>query len=111
MPHDDTPLLPPSPALEADLESFFNAKVRSVGGLALKLAPTTSGAPDRLVLLPTGQLHLVELKTSSGAVRDIQRLWHARAADIGVRVTVLRGRGEVMAWLRRSLDAAARANS
>ena len=91
---------------EADLETFFNDKVRAVGGISLKLMPTKSGAPDRLVLLPGNPIFLVELKTESGPLRPIQQLWHSRAADLGVVVPVLRGRGEVLSWLRSRCDIA-----
>lgn len=100
-----TALYTPRPR-EADLEAFFNAKVRAVGGIALKLMPTKNGAPDRLALLPGGQVSLVELKTESGPIRPIQQLWHSRAADIGVVVPILKGRGEVLAWLRDRCDIA-----
>ena len=100
-----TALYTPRPR-EADLETFFNDKVRAVGGISLKLMPTKSGAPDRLVLLPEGQIHLVELKTESGPLRPIQLLWHSRAADLGVVVPVLRGQGEVLSWLRSRCDSA-----
>lgn len=91
---------PAPPELERDLEAFFYKKVRGVGGMVLKLAPTTAGAPDRLALLPGSGLFLVELKTSRGDLRPIQRLWHSRAGALGTRVYVLRGRGEVLDWLR-----------
>ena len=98
-----TALYTPRPR-EADLETFFNDKVRSVGGISLKLMPTKNGAPDRLVLFPRNQIALVELKTESGPLRPIQQLWHSRAADLGVVVPVLKGRGEVMSWIRSQCD-------
>lgn len=73
--------------------------------MSIKLAPTRAGIPDRLILLPGGGLHLVELKTTTGAVRPIQAVFHERAAALGVHVAVLRGRGEILAWLRDRLDA------
>ena len=98
-----TALYTPRP-LESNLEVFFNTKVRAVGGISLKLIPTKSGAPDRLALFPGGQISLVELKTESGPLRPIQQLWHSRAADLGVVVPVLKGRGEVMSWIRGQCD-------
>ena len=98
-----TTLYTPRPR-EADLETFFNDKVRSVGGISLKLMPTKNGAPDRLVLFPDGRLALVELKTESGPLRPIQQLWHSRAADLGHTVPILKGRGEVMSWIRNQCD-------
>jgi len=92
--------------LEADLETFFHARIRAVGGITLKLMPTRSGAPDRLVLFPGGRIALVELKRTAGKPSPIQLLWHARAADIGHTIPVLKGRGEILAWIRDQCDEA-----
>lgn len=90
---------------EATLEVYFNKRVQGLGGLTLKIAPTTAGAPDRLVLLPGGIIRLVELKTERGKVRPIQFHFHSRCSDIGTPVVVLYGRIEVDDWLRRVVDA------
>ena len=93
--------------LESDLEAFFAKKVRAVGGMAIKVVPAGQvGVPDRLVLLPgdPGSLHLVELKTTSGQLRPMQRYFIERAEEMGVPVAVLHGRGEVLRWLRSVMD-------
>ena len=90
--------------LERDLEAFFTRHVRAVGGITLKIAPTQAGAPDRFVYLPHRGPHLVELKTTTGTLSPIQRAWHERAATAGLRVHVLYGHEEVVAWLRGVLD-------
>ena len=90
--------------LERDLEAFFTRHVRAIGGITLKIAPTQAGAPDRFVYLPYSGAHLVELKTSTGRLSPIQRAWHERAAQVGLRVAVLYGHEEVVAWLRGVLD-------
>lgn len=64
----------------------------------MKVAPTTAGVPDRLALLPGGRIELVELKTVTGRLSPIQRVWHERAAGLGTSVTVLHGRGDIEAW-------------
>lgn len=84
---------------EAQLEALFFAKVKQAGGMAIKLMPTHAGVPDRLVLMPGGRMFLVELKTETGKVREIQKLWHQRARLLGTEVLVLRGRDEVLAWI------------
>lgn len=66
--------------------------------MTTKIAPLTAGVPDRLVLLPGGVVELVELKSTAGSLRPIQRVWHARAAQTGTTVTVLTGREQVEAW-------------
>lgn len=70
-----------------------------MGGITEKLAPTNAGMPDRLVMFPTSRIYLVELKADHGAVRDIQKIWHERAAALGVQVVVLKGLKEARDWV------------
>jgi hypothetical protein len=84
---------------ESALEQMLFRQVRARGGIAVKLAPTQAGVPDRLILLPEGRHVLVELKADGGRVSPAQTLWHQRSAAIGHPVIVLRGRAEVDAWL------------
>lgn len=92
--------------LESSLEAFFRSRVRAVGGYVIKMAPVERGVPDRLVILPPGTLHIVELKTTTGSLSPIQRHWHARLAARGVRVTTLAGRAEILEWVRNMTDGA-----
>lgn len=85
---------------EAALQAYLTHQVRLLGGMAFKLAPTAKGMPDLLVVLPGGQMQLVELKTDTGQLSEAQRLMHTRIAELGVVVHVLRGRDQVHAWLR-----------
>lgn len=84
---------------ESSLEAYFRLRIRKLGGMSEKIAPTRWGLPDRLVLLPGGRLYLVELKTDVGQLRDAQTIWHRRAAELGTTVIVLRGKEEVDAWI------------
>lgn len=100
----------PSPASrgrrksEAELEAFFHRRVRLVGGMSVKVAPTEAGVPDRLVLMPGGRMYLVELKTEKGSLAPIQKHWAARAAALGTRVVTLHGQEGVLRWLRCVVD-------
>lgn len=85
--------------LESTLEDKFRLAVRRLGGRAYKLAPTTKGLPDRLVLLPGGIVHLVELKTETGTVSPKQRLVHEQAAEVGTIVHVIYGQAGVADWV------------
>lgn len=67
--------------------------------MAIKLAPMPAGIPDRLVLWPNGQSHLVELKTKTGPLRAIQVFRHKELAAMGHQVVVLRGEQEVLDWI------------
>jgi len=87
---------------ESALEKKFHRAVRrDLGGRVFKLAPTVKGMPDRLVLLPGGEVHLVELKAADGTVSPAQRVWHDRAAALGTRVVVLYGWQDILGWLRQ----------
>ena len=88
--------------LESALEQKFFELVRESGGLAIKLMPTHAGVPDRLVLWPGGRTALVELKTETGEVSKVQRLWHSKAADLGHPVVVLYGMDEVRTWVSQN---------
>lgn len=87
------------PVRESHLEHQFAMMVRARGGLAIKLAPTIAGIPDRLVLWPNGKSNMVELKTSSGKLRAIQVYRHAQLLVLGHTVVVLRGEADIVDWL------------
>lgn len=84
---------------EREVERRLVLRVGKAGGLAVKLAPTVSGVPDRLVLLPDLAPLLVELKSPTGRLRPDQVLWHSRAQQIGHPVYLLRTREQVDAWV------------
>ena len=92
--------------LERYSESLLHDTVKRAGGLTIKLAPTHAGIPDRLVLLPPGQLYLVELKSETGQLSPIQISWHDQAARTGVHVHTLHGPDAVRRWVRERLDEA-----
>lgn len=86
--------------LESQLEAYLRQCVRtSLGGKVFKMAPTVSGMPDRMVILPGGRIHLVELKADKKKPSAIQLHWHEEAEKLGVRVFVLRGREEIYHWV------------
>ena len=89
---------------ERDLEQHFRKAVKKAGGKAIKLAPIEAGTPDRLVLFPGPIAYFVELKTKTGVVSEVQKLWHERAARLGWHVHVLYGREGIDAWIRAVLD-------
>lgn len=70
-----------------------------MGGTTFKIAPTTVGLPDRMVVLPGGRIYLVELKTEVGRLSAVQKLLHERLAELGVRVFTLYGKLDVDDWI------------
>lgn len=74
---------------EATIEDYFRRKIRR-HGMALKfVSPGTSGVPDRILLLPKGQVRFVELKASGQKPRKLQQVLFRRFADLGSPVVVL----------------------
>lgn len=86
---------------ESAVEARLVRGVTAAGGRAFKIAPTTAGLPDRLVLLPGGVTHLVELKTDRGRLSPIQVARHAELSALGAQLFVLHGPAEVEAYLLR----------
>lgn len=86
------------PKPETKLEETFTSLVRRAGGITEKMIPGRAGVPDRLVLF-AGRVYLVELKTDTGTLEPIQRVWHYRAGAIGVQVWTLYGLTDVQTWV------------
>lgn len=92
--------------LESSIEAYLVKRVRELGGMTNKIAPTERGLPDRMVILPGCGVQLVELKAVGGRVSPLQRVWHDRAQEMGVTVYVIEGRAQVDQWLHRMIKAA-----
>lgn len=84
---------------EARVEAVLFHEVKAMGGVALKIAPTIAGMPDRLVVLPGGRHFFVELKRADTDSTKIQEHRHNELAIIGHPVAVLHGSEEVRAWI------------
>ena len=80
---------------ERDVESFLSEHVRRLGGLSYKLAPTTAGLPDRLLVLPGGRILLVEVKRPGETLRGVQKVIQQRLAARGVTVLVIDSKDDV----------------
>jgi hypothetical protein len=94
--------MPAQVETEREVEAELVAKVRLVGGLTLKIAPIVTGAPDRLVILPGGSFHLVELKNKDGRLSPAQHNVHRLLKSLGAPVTVLWSKEEVRLWISKA---------
>ena len=83
---------------ETPVERALVAAVSAHGGLAIKLAPTMRGLPDRLVLLPGGETRLVELKAPGERPRESQRMVHRYLGAMGHSVTTIDTAEEARRW-------------
>lgn len=76
--------------LERTLEQKLVAKVRALGGLAVKwTAPSMAGVPDRIVFLPGGVVRFVELKAPGKKPSALQQRFHGILRDLGADVRVV----------------------
>lgn len=82
--------------LESSIERALVNGIRDAGGWAIKLvSPGNAGVPDRLVLMPGGQVVFVELKQDNGRLSPLQEFVHGRLRRLGMDVRVLYGRKAV----------------
>jgi len=90
--------------MEKAIETYLRCQVRKRGGLALKLiCPGRAGVPDRLILMPGGQVCFAETKDLGKKPRPRQRYVHDRLRALGFAVFVPDSREAVDRMLARVL--------
>lgn len=86
---------------ESSIESYLVRGVKERGGLCYKfVSPGNPGAPDRIVITPSGRIIFVELKTEVGRLAKIQKWQRREMEKRGADVRVLYGMDEVKEFLR-----------
>jgi len=76
--------------LEKYIEIKFCKAIKEQGGIALKLtSPAFNGLPDRIVLMPGGQVWFAELKAPGRKPRKRQDVVHKMLRDLGFEVRVI----------------------
>jgi len=76
--------------MERNIERKLYQKIKEIGGLALKfISPSLNGVPDRIVLLPKGQMYFVELKDNFEKPSPSQLKVHEKLRKLGFDVRVV----------------------
>lgn len=76
--------------LEKRIEAKLRRDVKNAGGMALKfISPGHAGVPDRIVLLPPGNLVFVELKAPGRKPRPLQQKRKIQLEGLGFKVYVI----------------------
>jgi hypothetical protein len=75
---------------EKQIEARLKREVKRIGGLALKFAsPGNAGVPDRIVLLPNGNVVFAELKAPGKNLRPLQIKRKEQLETLGFKVYVI----------------------
>jgi len=84
---------------EAILEKRFSREVNKHGGLALKFTPPGwTGAPDRIVLMPSSKVVFVELKSYGKKPEPLQIKRHKELEALGFKVRIIDSEAEINAF-------------
>ena len=87
--------------LEKQVEKYLTKRIKESGGLSYKWISTVSGVPDRIVFL-NNQVHLVELKTSTGTLSGRQIFVSDELGEQGFPVYVLRTYDDIEGFIREA---------
>ena len=74
---------------ERDIERKLKAEVEKKRGVCWKFISSVSGVPDRLCLVPFGELVFVELKRHGAKPRPLQIRQIKKIRKLGFRVEVI----------------------
>lgn len=86
---------------EKSLERYLTAQARSMGYISLKYYnPVSTGWPDRVVLMPPGQICWCELKSKGEKPKPLQAHRHASLRDLGHRVYTCDTKAKIDRMLR-----------
>ena len=81
---------------EKDIEQALRKAVKSKGGIAFKfVSPSMNGVPDRIILMPKGQLAFVELKAPSKKMRSLQIKRKRQIEALGFKVYCIDGMEQI----------------
>jgi hypothetical protein len=87
--------------LEKDIERILVKEIKSLGGICLKyFNPNSTGWPDRLVILPGGDIFFVELKRPGGKISSKQEVRLKTLQELGVNVAVIWSIDDVKEFIR-----------
>ncbi len=86
--------------LERDIEKYFAKCVQAVGGKAYKfVSPSNRGVSDRIVCLPDGTTHFIELKRPGGKISPLQAMFARDMDQLNQNYEVLWSKEEIERWI------------
>lgn len=86
--------------LERDIERYLVKRVAQIGGRAYKfVSPSNRGVSDRIVCLPDGTTHFVELKRPGGKISPLQAMFARDMDQLNQNYEVLWSKEEIERWI------------
>ena len=90
---------------EKDVERHFKWAVEVLGGKTYKfVSPGVKGVADRVVCMPNGTTHFVELKTKGGRLSALQLIFAADMERLNQNYKVLWSKEDIDAYLKTVSD-------
>ncbi|MGE7092550.1 VRR-NUC domain-containing protein [Lysinibacillus sp. NPDC048646] len=75
---------------ESQIENYLKREIEKLGGLCLKfVSPGNKGVPDRIIILPNGQVIFAELKNETGKLSALQVKMQETLKQLNCRALVL----------------------
>ena len=91
--------------LEKNIQKNIVAFCKEHSIIAVKVDSTsTRGWPDLTVITPDGEVHFVEIKTSTGVRSPLQVHIHKRLREQNANVTTVRSLEDFISYLKRKTD-------
>ena len=86
--------------LEKQVEAYLIKRVKDLGGRAYKFtSPAHRGVADRVVCLPDGSTWFIELKTESGRLSPLQKVFMSDMAKMNQKYVCLWNKDQIDGWL------------
>lgn len=82
--------------LEKEIEAYLVREVKKHDGVAYKFtSPANRGVPDRIVVLPGGQIFFVEVKNEKGRLSALQTQTIKKLRELECNVLVVFSKSDV----------------
>ena len=86
--------------MEKDLERWLGQELKKLGCIYMKfVSPGNDGVPDRIVVLPGGDVVFVELKSETGRLSRTQAFQISRLRQKGATVKIVSNKTEALELL------------
>ena len=81
--------------MEKDLERWLGRELKKLGCIYMKfVSPGNDGVPDRIIVMPGGEVLCVELKSETGRLSHTQAFQIARLRQKGAKVLLVSSKAD-----------------